>query len=76
MLRNAAGVVGFSFPGKKTITILYSSTLLALREGGWGSNFKEKINRNPTLEWHIKYNILKLSFCMYRPIYIQRVKQL
>ena len=32
---------GVSFPGK-SVTKVYISTLLALREGGWGSNIQEK----------------------------------
>ena len=31
-------VAGSTFPGKN-ITKVYSATLLALRVGGWGSNF-------------------------------------
>ena len=33
------------FPDK-TITKVYGSTLLMLREGGWVSNFQEKVLRN------------------------------
>ena len=42
-------VGGVSFPGKSVIKV-YGSTLLALRGGGWGSNFQEK-KRYVTLEW-------------------------
>ena len=41
MLRNAVGGGGVSFP-EKSVTKVYRSTLLALRGGGWGSNFQEK----------------------------------
>ena len=42
MLRNAVGGGGgVSFHGK-SVTKMYGSTLLALRGGGWGSNFQEK----------------------------------
>ena len=42
MLRNAVGGGGV----RKSITKMYGSTLLALRGGGWGSNFQEKSVRN------------------------------
>ena len=41
VLRNAVGVGGVSFP-RKSVTKVYGSMLLALRGGGWGSNFQEK----------------------------------
>ena len=39
VLRNA------DFP-EKSVTKMYGSTLLALRRGGWVSNFQEKVLRN------------------------------
>ena len=39
------GVGGVSFH-EKSVTKMYGSTLLALRGGGWGSNFQEKSVRN------------------------------
>ena len=45
-LRNAVGVgVGVSTFPEKSVTKVYSSMLLALRGGGWGSNFLEKALR-------------------------------
>ena len=47
MLRNAVGGGGAggggvsAFP-ERSVTKVYGSTLLALRGGGWGSNFQEK----------------------------------
>ena len=37
------GVSAFT---EKSVTKMYGSTLLALRGGGWGSNFQEKSVRN------------------------------
>ena len=45
MLRNAVGG-GCQLSRKKAFTKMYGSTLLALRGGGWGSNFQEKSVRN------------------------------
>ena len=42
VLRSADGGGGVSDFLGKSITKVYSSTLLALRGGGWGSNFQEK----------------------------------
>ena len=36
------GVGGVSAFPEKSVTKVYGSTLLALRGGGWGSNFREK----------------------------------
>ena len=44
MLCNTVGVGGggvSAFP-EKSVTKVYSSMLLVLRGGGWGSNFQEK----------------------------------
>ena len=38
--------VGVSAFTEKSVTKMYGSTLLALRGGGWGSNFQEKSVRN------------------------------
>ena len=48
MLRNAVGGGwgGVSAFTEKSVTKMYGSTLLALRGGGWGSNFQEKSVRN------------------------------
>ena len=46
MLRNAVGVDGCQISRKKSITKMYGSTLLALRGGGWVSNFQKKALRN------------------------------
>ena len=40
------GVWGVSAFTEKSVTKMYGSTLLALREGEWGSNFQEKSVRN------------------------------
>ena len=45
LLRNAGGG-GVSAITEKSVTKMYGSTLLALRGGGWGSNFQEKSVRN------------------------------
>ena len=42
MLSNADGGGGESTFLEKSLTKVYVSTLLALREGGLGSNFQEK----------------------------------
>ena len=44
MLRNAVGVGGVSFPGKKHFEDVRFNviTISALRGGGWGQNFQEK----------------------------------
>ena len=42
VLRNAVGGGGVSAFPKKSVTKVYSSTLLPLRGGGWGSNSLEK----------------------------------
>ena len=42
MLRNAVGGGGVSVFTEKNVTKMYGSMLLALRGGGWGSNFQEK----------------------------------
>ena len=59
VLRNAVGV-GVSFPGK-SVTKVYSSTLLALRGGGWGSNSLEK-TRYVTLEWPLGISDITFIF--------------
>ena len=41
MLRNADGGGGVSNFPEKSVTKVEGSTLLALRGGGWGSNFQE-----------------------------------
>ena len=41
VLRDAGGGGVSTFPGK-SVTKVYSSTLLALRVGGWGSKFQKK----------------------------------
>ena len=41
-LRNAVGGEGMSAFPEKNVTKVHGSTLLPLREGGWGSNFQEK----------------------------------
>ena len=47
MLHNAVGGGRVSdFLGGKSVTKMYGSTLLALRGGGWGSNFQKKALRN------------------------------
>ena len=47
MIRNAVGGGGgVSAFTEKSVTKMYGSTLLALRGGGWGSNFQEKSVRN------------------------------
>ena len=48
MLRNAVGGGGGGVSAftEKSVTKMYGSTLLALRRGGWGSNFQEKSVRN------------------------------
>ena len=43
MLRNAVGGGVVSAFTEKSVTKMYGSTLLALRGGGWGSNFQEKM---------------------------------
>ena len=43
MLRNAVGGGGVSAFTEKSVTKMYGSTLLALRGGGWESNFQEKV---------------------------------
>ena len=42
VLRNAVGGGGCQLSQKFFFTKVYGSTLLALRGGGWGYNFKEK----------------------------------
>ena len=42
MLHNAMGGGGMSAFPEKSDTKVYGSQLLALQEGGWGSNIQEK----------------------------------
>ena len=42
MLPNVVGGGAVSAFPEKSVTKVYSSTLLALRGGGWGSNVQEK----------------------------------
>ena len=46
VLRNAVGGGGVSDFLEKSVTEMYGSPLLALRGGGWVSNFQEKALRN------------------------------
>ena len=58
MLRNAVGGGGVSAFPEKSVTKVYGSTLLALRGGGWGSNFQEK--SVTTFEWPLKTCVISL----------------
>ena len=51
MLRNAVGGGRMSDFPEKSVTKMYGSTLLALRGGGWVSNFQNK--SVVTLEWPV-----------------------
>ena len=61
VLRNVVG--GGQISWEKSVTKKYGSTLLALRGGGWESNFQKK--RYVTLEWPLSQqtaNVVGFTF--------------
>ena len=64
MLRNAVGGGWVSNIPDKSVTKVYSSTLLALRGGGWMSNIQEK-KHYVTLEWPLRwmYSVFRCTSC-------------
>ena len=63
MLRNAVGGGEVSAFPEKSVTNVYSSTLLALRGGEWGGGQISRKKRYVTLEWPPYYAGSK-SICM------------
>ena len=71
VLRNALGVS--NFPGKSVIKV-YNSTLLALRGGGWMSNFQEK-NVTLHLNGPLYGHYILIAHCSARTYWLFILKQ-